>query len=516
MAPTPLPTERTRPASPEEERAAQLSQFDPLAPAENQSRQDIARAAREAMKRRDQEQAVVQGSIADTNRQQMMERMGPRVADADTEAVATYAGPAVLSRTYTINQPMSGIGIQSFQESFGFNSVYDNGATATPGANGQYTFPTLFGTQATWDIRGAHNWRRQRLNLAYTGTRSSYMGNSAAASNYSSANQFLSLDYKLMLTQHLALTATGTGILYSQNYALENPTGAATDVANINLGSSPNIQISDNGSKQFNTSIDLVYQKTARLSFDGGIGEFAVQRNAPGFLGVTGRQARGDVNYRLTKKATVGAYYSWTYYLLPSGFGDTYTNTFGAIYSYAIGRSMQVRVRLGQSQVQTLGFTTIAVDPVVAALLGQSTGVIDSFRKTNTQDISAQIVKDFGTKRSVSFSYARGISPGNGLYQASQQESYAATFRTQLGRAYTVSLTAGHDTLTSIAQTLGRYTTESMGATVTRSLGHGMALNFSASVRHLDILDNLLPLHDQIRITSGITYTPGEGRIIPR
>ena len=98
----------------------------------------------------------------------------------------------------------------------------------------------------------------------------------------------------------------------------------------------------------------------------------------PALLGVTGQQARGDVNYRLTRKTTIGTYYSFSHYLYPHGFGNSDTNTAGLIYSYAFSRTMQIRLRGGLSRVESLGLQSVEINPVIAALLGQSSGIVDS------------------------------------------------------------------------------------------------------------------------------------------
>ena len=138
--------------------------------------------------------------------------------------------------------------------------------------------------------------------------------------------------------------------------------------------------------------------------------------------GLTGQQARGDVNYRITRKTTIGAYYSFSHYLYPHGFGNSDTDTFGAIYSYAINRSMQIRFRGGISDVNSVGLVTVAIAPPIAALLGVSSGVIDSWTTYRTTDISAQFVNDFRHGRTASLAYARGVTPGNGVYQTSRRK----------------------------------------------------------------------------------------------
>ena len=86
---------------------------------------------------------------------------------------------------------------------------------------------------------------------------------------------------------------------------------------------------------------------TSRLSFSMGTSYFAIDRDSALLLGMTGQQARGDVNYRLTRNTTVGAYYSFSNYLYAHGFGNSDTNTAGLIYSYAFNRTTQLRFEGG-------------------------------------------------------------------------------------------------------------------------------------------------------------------------
>src|SRR5580700_1654937 len=132
---------------------------------------------------------------------------------------------------------------------------------------------------------------------------------------------------------------------------------------------------------------------------------------------MSGQQFRGDVTYRLTSRMTIGAYYSFNQYLYTRGTGNSATNTFGGTWSYAFNRTTQLRFRGGFSQVESVGLEEVQINPVIAALLGVNNGVIDSYLTYKTTDFSAQFVKDFhGGRTTASLSYARGISPGNGVF----------------------------------------------------------------------------------------------------
>ena len=182
----------------------------------------------------------------------------------------------------------------------------------------------------------------------------------ATNGGYNGGNQSLTGSYSHMLTHRMTLNVSGSGSILSQNSILENHTVGPQTIANISVASTPNIQIFDQGVKQMTLQADhLTWQESARLSFSMGTSYFGVERDSSLLLGVTGQQARGDANYRLTHRMSIGAYYSFNLYLYPNGFGNSDTETFGAIYSYAFTRTTQLRFRGGISEVQSLGLVTV-------------------------------------------------------------------------------------------------------------------------------------------------------------
>jgi hypothetical protein len=496
------------PLAPVEERDRQIRQVDPLDRDDKESRAQ-EKAAREAEKRRTEDQAATPGSIA-ASEQNSAPRQGPQVVEDENAPVQQYSGPAVLSRSYSIDRPLIPEQLK-WQESAGLSAVYDSGVSREVNADGSLgPASTLTGAMATWSLAGRHYFRRDQVAVSYTGNWSQYSG----AGGYSGTNQSISVDYEHVLSRRLTLNLVGSGSILSQNYSLENqPVGPGT-IANINLASSPNIQIYDLGTKQFSSQADMTWQKTSRLSFSGGGSYFGIARNSPLLLGVTGQQARGDVNYRLTRQLTVGSYYSFSHYVYPHGVGNSDTNTFGLITSYAINRTMQFRFRGGLSRVYSLGEQTVEINPAIAALLGVSSGIIDSTQTYKTTDFSAQFVKDFRARATASLAYARGISPGNGVYQTSQQESISATLTVKVFRTYSFQAGLGRDTLQSIAQNLGRYQSEYARISLNRTYRRGIGVSLAAEYRYFDIA-NLGALRNQLRITSGVSWSPGTGRLWP-
>jgi hypothetical protein len=503
------------PLSPVEQRDKEIRQVDPLDRG-NQDGKDSSKAE----KRNAQDQTPLPGSIA-ASEQNSAPRSGPQVVGDgdDGEPVQEYSGPAVLSRSYSINQAMVPQQLQ-WRETVGVSSVYDSGISRIVNADGSFgPASTLLGTQVSWSFSGKHYFHRDQVSVSYSGNMQQYSG----AGSYSGSNQAITASYTHFLSRRLILNLSGSGSIYAQNYGLENqPVGPET-IANINIATSPNIQIYDEGGKQFSSQADLTWQASNRLSFSFGTSYFGLEQNSALLIGTSGQQARADVNYRLTRKTTIGTYYSFSHYLYTQGFGTSDINTAGLIYSYALNRTTQFRFRGGLSEVESLGLETVRIDPAIAVLLGQASGFIDARTTYRTTDFSAQFVKDFRGRATASLAYARGISPGNGLYLTSQQESISGNLTAKVFRNYSLTLGVGRDTLgaaeaavstEAVALALGKYESVYGRISLAKTYKRGVGLSFTAEYRHFDI-DILGELRNQLRITSGLTWGSGNGRLWP-
>jgi hypothetical protein len=499
--------EKNRPLTPEEEREKQIRQADPLALPDDTDQN----AGQKQSNQSQQQPAPLPNSIAAS--EQEAAGRGPRVVeDEDTQPSQQYTGPAVLSRSYSLNRPLIPQQLK-WQESLGLNAFYDSGLiAASTDQKGAINDTSSFGDQFTWSILGRHYWKKDQLGLDFKGNiATASQSNVAGGSNFT-----LSGDFAHTFTRRLSLQGSVTASKFSQNYALDNAAVAPdTTVANINLSTSPVIQIFDNGMKQLNTTLALVWQESARLSFSFGGSYFAVVRDSRALLGMTGQQANTDINYRLTRKTTIGGYYSFSDYLYAHGFGQSDTHTVGGIYSYALTRSTQIRLRAGVARTESLGLETVPIlNPLIAALLGQTGGIIDAYNARTGTDISAQVVHDFRGSRTANVAYAKAISPGNGVYQASEQQSVSAGFNATVRRQYNLSVGGGYSTLSSVSQTIGKYTTDYGTVSVSRNFHRGIAALLSYNFRHYSIYD-APGAGNEHRISTGITWGNTNGRLWP-
>jgi len=137
---------------------------------------------------------------------------------------------------------------------------------------------------------------------------------------------------------------------------------------------------------------------------------------------------------------------------------------------------------------------------------------VDIYSKRTVSDISAEIAKDFGRRGTGRVSYARGISPGNGLQLTSVQEAITAGFSTALSRSNSVDIGGGRTTLSSAAQNLGQYTSSYVTAGFVHRYPKGFANDFRIYYRTFDITNSQIT-HPQISLSAGFSWSPGENPI---
>ena len=438
--------------------------------------------------------------------------------DSDTpeEGDSSYSGPAVLTRSYTLSRPMDSTPIK-WSGSLGLNYSWDDGQA--PGVvNGVTGFVSAKASAAgfNWNIAGRHHFKRDQLGLSYAGNISKYFAQNAF-SNLSGVNNNLNLDYSHIFSRRLQFHLVESGQQLSQNYPLENPAlQPGSSVANINLATSPTIQLLNNTVHQSSTQAGVTYRQTARLSYDGSLSYFIVGQTAPGLTGMRGQQYGGDLNYRLTSRTTVGAYYSYTDYNYSHDISHSTSNGAGLIYSYAMNRHTQLRTRFGLSQIRSRAYETITLPPSLAAILGQSVSLVNASSSFSTTDVSVQLIRDFGRSRTASLAFARGESPGNGLLLTSVQETATAGYTSALfRRRVPINVGATYTTLTATLQAnLGNVRSETVFFGTSRPLGHHLSSNFSANYGRYSINGTSLTQH-YLTLSIGLGWSPRLDRVLP-
>jgi hypothetical protein len=527
---------QTRPLTPLEERDRQIRQFDPRAPRERErlagDPDPSTTPAKTSDDTRNKEKAKpLPGSVAASNQGQhdpRLEAQGPKVAgdngdslDADDDR---YMGPAVLTRSYTLQSSQLPENVR-LQYTLGASAIYDSGfSTLAPNQQGVGRFGSIY----SWGISGRHSWKKDLVNFSYHGA-----WNNDPAQSLGGYNHAFQARYSRILRRRLTFNLVTAGSILSQGYALQNPiTNPTNSLADVNVAVSPSVQLYGTTTRQATVGPSLQWQKSARLSFTLGGTWFGVSYDTPGFsgqtgsqapvvvtsgvglIGSTGFQAQADVNYRLTKRITTGAYYNSTFYDYEHDIAFTSSNGVGLIFSMSLDRYTQLRLRGGINFYQNQAYTVVAIDPILAAVLGTSHGIIDSYHRNNNNEISAELARDLHRSRTVTFAYTKGLAPGNGQIFASIQQSATAGFSMRLLRQYLFSSGVGWTNLDAIGTgpLQGKYETEYFFMGLNRPVTRRAQAVFRADYRKFNITTaNGTP--NQLRIELGVSWSSAEGTL---
>ena len=421
----------------------------------------------------------------------------------EANAGPDYTGPSILSRGMNFTRP-SLPSNERFRPFVGVNFYRDSGVSGPyQGLGTKVTDGSYTGADINFGISGQHARRFDSFQLDYRGH--AYLNNSST-----SQDEALALAYSRVLTRRLTMTLSESAGLYSNNYSILNSvTQTDTSVANTALVVTPNTEAFDNQTYYSSTQADVTYQRTARLSFDFGGSGFYVKRKSANLISANGYQARTDIAYRITKRTTIGPYYAYSRYNYSGTFGDSDIHTTGLNYSLALSKTLQLRLRGGVTRLETRGLQQVVLDPMVARILGVSSGTERYYTTSYLPDVAVDFSKSF-RHGDLSFSYLRGVSPGNGVVLTSARDSQSVTYNYSGIRRYGVSIGGGRDGLTSSVQSIGVYHSYYGRANVSRALPHSVQSFLSFDYRKLGFSTGQYA-RNQYRISVGLGYAPGMG-----
>jgi hypothetical protein len=422
---------------------------------------------------------------------------------ADSSAASPdeeYSGPAILSRGQApAGQTVAPI---AFRPYIGLSGVYDSGLVpVSVTTTGQIPSTDLYGLELNLGAYTYHVWKHTTLGLDYRGDFRDY-----STSYWDGTDQFLSLILTHRPTKRVTFTLRDQAGIYSLNsYSLSSPLGSL-DPNYLQL---PQNDIYDSRVIFAGVSGDLTYLLTHRLSFNiGGEGSL-VRRQSSALYGVTGAVARGDLEYRISRHTTLGADYRFTYFDYTRGFGSTDIHSVGLNYSTQISRHVQLSARIGGARVESTSLTEVALDPAIAALLGESEAIQAAYRLNYVPDVQVRLADTFRRSQFM-LEYLDQVVPGNGVYLTSRNNSGNASYSYTGVRHWNFGVHGTYGRMSALVQTVGAYTAYGGGIGVTRDLGRGLHTVLRLDTEHYDIASSAAFAHTEYRASLGLNFSPGD------
>jgi len=383
----------------------------------------------------------------------------------------------------------------------GVSGIYDTGLQpfAVDAKGNLVVAKGLYGEEATLGAYGTHLWEHARLGLDYWGDFRHY-----APSNYlSGTDQRLALDYKVQTSKRLLFEVKGAGGIFSDGLG---PFGGYSIPA-YGIVDQPGLTLFDDRVYFGEGGASVTYVLSAHTAATVGGKGFITRYRSAGLANLNGYALRGSLQHRASRHNTVGALYERLDFEYSGAFGQFTIDTLEGLLESQLSRHWTLDLRAGAFLAQVQGLHQTPVDPVITALLGVTT----TTATYNTERVfpagEAYASRKF-RKALLTFSYIRYVTPGNGVYLASRNESGMASLSYSGTRKLSLSASGGAFVYRSIGQGLQTYTQANGGAGFSYEILRSLHLTARYDLRRQDI-SSLIYNRTSYRATLGLTFSPG-------
>ncbi|MBC8164341.1 MAG: hypothetical protein H7Y20_00555 [Bryobacteraceae bacterium] len=361
----------------------------------------------------------------------------------------SYGGPSLLSRGG--NQPgRRGKAPVEFTYFAGAGGRYETGLIAPALEDGTLVTRDQYGATADFGIFGGHDWRRSSIGLDYRGD---FRQNSVATQS-NGTNHVVALEYSLRPRRRLVVTLRETG--GTTNRAFGGLAGPAfPDTARLGV---PINELFDVRTYFSQASAFANYQKSARLSFGGGMDVFFVKRSGFSLINSQGYTATGLVSYRVNRRDTVSGQYQHMVFDFPKVLASSTVDTFSGRYERHYGRSLTVNVLAGLLRIRSSGTEIVQLSPEVAEILGRPTGQAFFVRQSikPNLDVNVSWLQDRGR---LFFNAQNGVGAGNGVFLTTVRRSAHAGYSYTGIRKVSLGISGGWTKTDSAALSLPGFRT---------------------------------------------------------
>ncbi len=424
---------------------------------------------------------------------------GQQNQDQAQQEEQTYAGPSIISRDKSLIGERGGKLID-FRFYADVTGVYDSGLTPLA-VDPQGNVPGFgaYGVEAGFGVVGSRTWVHDKLSVDYRGAYRYYTNHTY----FNGTDQFLNLAYSHLLSRHITLDLKET----AGTTSLANGAFSYTPLTNTDQFAVPVNELFDVRTNFLQSRVDLVWQKSARLSFGVGGQGFIVRRSSLALAGLNGYSARANVAYRITKRQTYSGSYEYTYFDFQRQFGFARMQTATLGYSLGLSRKWDFSMQAGGIRVESSGLTQVALDPAIAAIVGQNVAVVTYFRVIYAPMIEGRLIRRFD-RSALNVSYSMGVTPGDGVYLTSKQNVGSVGYSYTGYHRLAANLSASYGTMSAVGQTLGQLTNFQASAGGTYKLGRATHLEMRYDYRHYTT-QNSFYLKNSSRVTLGLAFSPG-------
>ena len=419
------------------------------------------------------------------------------------QGLAGFGGPAVLGRAAGngLNRNPE-VRLRFFASA---QANYDTGLTSLAlDANGKPVTQSGSGMQATVGLTGTKKFRRSQVSLALNGGYR-YVQTTSVSNGF---NLIGILGGSHVLSRRVTLSSSNAAGSQVQSFSLALATIPALALDPV-TNSLPINDLIDVRIGFWSNNSTLTYLFSPRLSISASGGFNGNKRTGRALASSTGISARGDIAYRLSRNQTLSADYTFTNYNFSNSYGNTAIHQAAISYSLALRRTWNLQLKAGGSLLQNEGLQQVTLDPFIAAILGRPTGVEAFYRENYLPSIQANITRTLG-RSTLTGTYQRGVTPGNGILLTSRNTGYSASYRYTGIRDWTFGALASSNQLDNLIGFQASSNIQSVLGSIGYRLRRDLQVSGTAGYRGNRISTGSAFNQRGMRLTFNISYSPGD------
>lgn len=380
------------------------------------------------------------------------------------------------------------------------NGTYSENLSVDSGFNHN---PSTLGYGASAGLSGGKAWQRDSLAGAAT-TSYQHYGSGGQSSGVSFAG---ALGYSHQISQRASFFASqsfsttfggygygagmgsfgsfglsGLGVFrdfgIGGNFGIPDPANNGVVDADV-IGSRVNFMASSAG---------FSFQPSLRWQFGVGGTVTIARRENSRLNDVTSYGGGGSAGYRVSERLTVGVSSQYSTFSYGGLFSDNKSFSGGLGFTYQFSPNTSASVMAGVSSYRSNSFGSVAIDPIVASLIGQPSVLSLQKIAVTSGGGSANISHNRGPF-GLAVSYDRGISPGNGLLYASFRDSVNGSISYRPINRIGFGAFSSYSRLRSLLQSGARNDSTSIGGNVDVKLTNALFLTMGGGYRYSSLSD---------------------------
>lgn len=419
---------------------------------------------------------------------------------ADNNTASSYDGPNVMGRG-AMRIGLAGAESIPIRFSFRAAGTYDTllGAFRTDSEGNLAPGAGSYGVEGGFDVSGQKKFRRAVLGISYFGNYNHF----PSVPGFSAFNQALNLGYARRLSRRVEMS--WMNVASQTNRLLGNPLNQQAIGATA-VGVPVN-ELFDNRIAFLQSQMVLSYRLSSRWQIVGGGNGGVVRRKASALASANLYGANSGLMYRWDRNTTFGVNYTYSHFNFGRTFGES--NIHGASVNFArrIGRDWQVDASVSEQSIHTIGARRVALDPVIAALLGTTEGVEAFNTKRWVTGYGAGLERRF-RRSSFNARADRSVVPGNGLLLTSVIDIYSVGMNYNASRNWSLNAGGSRNSMSDVSGTnIGAFRTWQMQAGVNRNMTREVGMFGTVEYRSFQLGNSSFD-RSGFRFTAGLTYTP--------